>query len=92
MGRGGPTAGEFLDRECPMQLYLDIAQIIISVALVGIILLQSRRGDLGGSVFGGSSSAIYQKRRGLERTIFQITIGLSVAFFLLTLVNVMVVG
>lgn len=75
-----------------MQLYLDIAQIIISVALVGIILLQSRRGDLGGSVFGGSSSAIYQKRRGLERTIFQITIGLSVAFFLLTLVNVMVVG
>ena len=73
-----------------MQLYLDIAQIIISVALVGIILLQSRRGDLGGSVFGGSSSAIYQKRRGLERTIFQITIGLSVAFFLLTLVNVMV--
>ena len=75
-----------------MQLYLDIAQIIISVALVAIILLQSRRGDLGGSVFGGSSSAIYQKRRGLERTIFQITIGLSVAFFLLTLVNVMVVG
>lgn len=75
-----------------MQLYLDIAQIIISVALVGIILLQSRRGDLGGSVFGGSSSAIYQKRRGLERTIFQITIGLSVAFFLITLINVMVVA
>jgi len=75
-----------------MQLYLDIAQIIISVALVAIILLQSRRGDLGGSVFGGSSSAIYQKRRGLERTIFQITIGLSVAFFLITLINVMVVA
>lgn len=75
-----------------MQMYLDIAQIIISVALVGIILLQSGRGDLGGSVFGGSSSAIYQKRRGLERTIFHITIILAVAFFVLALANVMVTG
>jgi preprotein translocase subunit SecG len=75
-----------------MQIYLNIAQIIISLALVAIILLQGRRGDLGGSVFGGSSSAIYQKRRGLERTIFNITIILSVVFFLLTLVNVIVTG
>lgn len=75
-----------------MQIYLDVAQIIISVALVAIILLQGRRGDLGGSVFGGSSSAIYQKRRGLERTIFNVTIILSVIFFLLTLANVMVTG
>jgi len=75
-----------------MRLYLDIAQIIISVALVTIILLQGRRGDLGGSVFGGSSSAIYQKRRGLEKTIFRVTIGLSVAFFVITLLNVIVTG
>lgn len=75
-----------------MQLYLDIAQIIISIALVGIILLQSRRGDLGGSVFGGTSSAIYQKRRGLERTLFHVTIVLAVAFFVLALANVMVSG
>jgi preprotein translocase subunit SecG len=75
-----------------MGIYLDIAQIIISVALVAIILLQGRRGDLGGSVFGGSSSAIYQKRRGLERTIFQITIGLSIAFFVITLLNVIITG
>jgi preprotein translocase subunit SecG len=75
-----------------MGIYLDIAQIIISVALVAIILLQGRRGDLGGSVFGGTSSAIYQKRRGLEKTIFQITIGLAIAFFIMTLVNVIVTG
>jgi preprotein translocase subunit SecG len=75
-----------------MGLYLDIAQIIISVALVAIILIQGRRGDLGGSVFGGSSSAIYQKRRGLEKTVFRITIGLSVAFFIITLINVIVTG
>jgi preprotein translocase subunit SecG len=75
-----------------MGIYLDIAQIVISVALVAIILLQGRRGDLGGSVFGGSGSAIYQKRRGLEKTIFQITIGLAVAFFIITLVNVIATG
>jgi preprotein translocase subunit SecG len=75
-----------------MGLYLNIAQIVISVALVAVILLQGRRGDIGGSVFGGTGSAMYQKRRGLERTIFQITIGLAVAFFLITLLNVIVTG
>ncbi|MGD2176695.1 MAG: preprotein translocase subunit SecG [Anaerolineae bacterium] len=75
-----------------MGLYLNIAQIVISLALVGVILLQGRRGDVGGSVFGGTGSAMYQKRRGLERTIFQITIGLAVAFFLITLLNVIVTG
>jgi preprotein translocase subunit SecG len=75
-----------------MELYLNIAQIVISVALVAIILLQGRRGDLGGSVFGGTSSAIYQKRRGLEKTIFQITVGLAIAFFVITLLNVIITG
>ena len=75
-----------------MGIYLDIAQIVISVALVAVILLQGRRGDLGGSVFGGGGGAIYQKRRGLEKTIFQITVGLAIAFFILTLVNVIITG
>ncbi len=75
-----------------MGLYLNIAQIIVSVALVAIILLQGRRGDMGGSVFGGTGSAIYQKRRGLEKTIFQITVGLAVAFFVITVLNVVVTG
>ncbi len=75
-----------------MGLYLSIAQIIVSVALVAIILLQGRRGDLGGSVFGGTGGAIYQKRRGLEKTIFQITVGLAIAFFIITLLNVIVTG
>jgi preprotein translocase subunit SecG len=75
-----------------MGVYLNVAQIVISVALVAVILFQGRRGDMGGSVFGGTGSAMYQKRRGLERTIFQITIGLSIAFFLITLINVIVTG
>lgn len=74
-----------------MQVYLNIVQIIISVALIAIILLQVRSGGLGG-VFGGTESAVYKTRRGVERTLFNITIGLSVAFFVITVINVIITG
>ena len=72
-----------------MQSYMNIAQIIISTALIGIILVQVRSSGLG-SVFGGTDSAVYRTRRGLERTLFSATIGLSVVFFVITLANVIV--
>lgn len=73
-----------------MKVYFYIIQIIISVSLVGIILLQAKgAGGLGG-LFGGSDGAVYKSRRGFEKTIYQITIGLSVAFFLFSLLTVMV--
>jgi preprotein translocase subunit SecG len=75
-----------------MQGYLNIAQIIISVALVGIILLQVRSGSSVGGMFGGGEMSVYKTRRGVERTIFNITVGLSIAFFIVTLVNVVVTG
>jgi preprotein translocase subunit SecG len=74
-----------------MEVYLNIAQIIISAALVIIILLQTKGGGMGG-VFGGSETAVYKTRRGVERTIFNITIGLSIAFFVITILNVIVTG
>lgn len=72
-----------------MKSYMNIAQIIISTALIGIILVQVRSSGLG-SVFGGTDSAVYRTRRGLERTLFNATIGLSVVFFVITLANVIV--
>jgi len=72
-----------------VESYMNIAQIIISTALIGIILVQVRSSGLG-SVFGGAESAVYRTRRGLERTLFNATIGLSAAFFIITLVNVIV--
>jgi len=74
-----------------MKVYLNIAQIIISVALVAIILLQVRSGGMGG-VFGGTETAVYKTRRGVERTLFNITVGLSIAFFLITIFNVIITG
>lgn len=75
-----------------MQFYLNLAMIIISVALILVILLQSRAsglGGLGGGDFGGGG---YHVRRGVERLLFNVTIGLSVAFFVLALLNIILAG
>jgi len=72
-----------------MQVYFNIAQIVISVALTVAVLLQIRSSGLG-SVFGGSDSAVYRTRRGIERLLFNITVGLTIAFFIITILNVIV--
>jgi preprotein translocase subunit SecG len=72
-----------------MQVYFNIAQIVISVALTVAVLLQIKSSGLG-SVFGGSDSAVYRTRRGIERLLFNITIGLTIAFFVITILNVIV--
>ncbi|MDP3046989.1 MAG: preprotein translocase subunit SecG [Chloroflexota bacterium] len=69
-----------------MGLYLNIAQIIISVALVVVILMQTKSsGGLGG-IFGGGGS-VFRTRRGVERTLFNFTIVLSVAFLAVSLLS-----
>ncbi len=78
-----------------MEFYLDLALVIISLALIAVILLQSRGAGLGGlgggggGDFGGSG---YHVRRGLERVLFYVTIGLSVAFFSMAVITVIVAG
>ena len=54
-------------------------QIIVSILLVTLILLQERSAGLGG-IFGGEGGGFYQTRRGLEKTIFKGTIVLAAAF------------
>lgn len=76
-----------------MDTYLNLALVITSIALIAIILLQSRGAGLGalggGGDYGGSA---FHVRRGIERLFFNITIVLSVIFFLLALLNVVIVG
>ena len=54
-------------------------QIVLSVALVVLVLLQTK-GGLGG-LFGGEGS-VARRRLGVEKTLFRVTIGVSVVFFL----------
>jgi preprotein translocase subunit SecG len=74
-----------------LDTYLNLAQIVIAIALIVVIMLQTKGAALGG-VFGGSDSAVYKTRRGIEKTIFNVTIGLAVVFFVLAMVSVIVLG
>lgn len=70
-----------------MQDYFNIALIVLSIALVVAILLQSRGGGLGAMFGGDGMGGQYKTRRGLEKTLFFVTIGLSVGFFILVIVS-----
>jgi preprotein translocase subunit SecG len=71
--------------------FLNLIQIIISIALIVLILLQTKGGGLG-NLFGGTDSSIYKTRRGVEKTLFNITIGLALAFFFVAILNVIAAG
>lgn len=70
-------------------IYVQIIQIIISIALVVVILVQAKgTGGLGG-IFGGESG-VYRTRRGVEKTLFSVTVGLAAAFFVVSIISVLV--
>ena len=71
-----------------MPLYLTIAQIVLAVALIGVLALQVKGGGLGG-IFG-QADGVYRTRRGVEKTLFQVTIVLAVLFVILSIVIVRV--
>ena len=68
-----------------MQVYFNIAQIVLSVALVLAVLLQVRGGGLGG-IFG-QADTVYRTKRGVEKTLFQLTVALVVLFIVISLVR-----
>ena len=59
-----------------MASYFSIAQILIAVALIATVLFQLRGGGIGG-IFGQADS-VYRTRRGIESTLFKLTIILAV--------------
>lgn len=67
-----------------MVTYLNIALMIISVLLILSVIIQSKGAGLGG-LTGADTGSIFTARRGVERTLFWITIILSVIFFALVI-------
>ena len=61
-----------------MTTYLLIAQCVVAAALIAVVTLQVRGGGLGG-IFGQPES-VYRTRRGVEKSLLQFTIGLTVLF------------
>lgn len=74
-----------------MQAALQIASIIISILLIVLILLQVKGGGLG-SLLGGETGGFARTRRGLEKTLFQITIALAATFLAISILAVIAFG
>lgn len=66
--------------------YLYIVQIILSIVLILVVLLQAKGSGFSG-VFASDSSG-YRSRRGIERTLYNFTIVIAVLFVLISIVTV----
>jgi len=64
---------------------LNVVQILLSIVLVLVILMQVR--ELGSGLFG-SASTTFRVRRGVEKTLFQFTIVLVIAFIFVSILSV----
>ena len=69
-----------------MDTAIRLVMIIVSCVLILVILLQTKGSSFSGA-FGGDTSSIYKTRRGLEKTLFEFTIGIGVFFVVLAILS-----
>jgi len=67
--------------------WVDASLIITSIALIVSVILQSKGAGLGG-LTGGDTGGVFTARRGIEKVLFWVTIGLSALFFILAIITV----
>jgi preprotein translocase subunit SecG len=68
--------------------YVNVAEILVSILLIVLILMQTR--GMGLAAGYSSDSSIFRTRRGFERTLFQLTIAVAVVFLILAILSVVV--
>jgi preprotein translocase subunit SecG len=69
-------------------MILNVLQIAISLVLIVVVLLQVKGSGFGAALGGMSGGSVYRTKRGLERTLFQATIMLVIAFILVSVLSV----
>lgn len=82
---GAPPTAQ-LPEHFTVDTAISLVMIIISIVLILVILLQTKGSSFSGA-FGGDTGSINRTRRGVERTLFQFTIGITVVFLLLAIVT-----
>ncbi len=70
-----------------MNNILTILQLIISLALIIVILVQSQGAGLGNIFGGGGGGETYRSKRGAEKVLLLVTIALAVGFLLISMLN-----
>jgi preprotein translocase subunit SecG len=69
-------------------MLLNLLQILVSTILIIVILLQVKGSGFGAALGGMSGGSVYRTKRGLERTLFQATIILTVVFIFVSFLSV----
>ena len=72
-----------------METALNVAMVLVSSVLILLILLQTKGSSFSGA-FGGDTTSIYRTRRGVEKTLFQLTIGVAGIFLALAITSSLV--
>ena len=67
----------------------NIAQILISILLIIVLVLQAK-GSGFGSALGGQTTSVFRTRRGVEKTLFNLTIFLIAVFLAISVFSVRV--
>jgi preprotein translocase subunit SecG len=69
-------------------MFMNVLQIVVSIILVVVILLQVKGSGFGAALGGMSGGSVYRTKRGLERTLFQATILLVIVFIFVSFLSV----
>jgi preprotein translocase subunit SecG len=67
---------------------LQIISIVLSIMLIVLILMQVKGGGLGDLLGGSTDGGIMRTRRGLEKTLFNLTIVLAIVFLAVAILSV----
>lgn len=70
-----------------MNIIFLVVQLVVSILLITVILLQAKGSGLSG-VFGGEGG-FYRSKRGVEKMLVYFTIALGVLFFALSISQVL---
>jgi preprotein translocase subunit SecG len=69
-------------------MFMNILQIVVSVTLIVVVLLQAKGSGFGAALGGMSGGSVYRTKRGLEKTLFQATILLIIVFIFVSFLSV----
>jgi len=68
-----------------MPVALMVIQIIISIALILVVILQARKSSRASGIFGGGTTADYGGKKGKEAFLMKLTTAIAVLFMLSSL-------
>lgn len=71
-----------------MVSYLNVVQILVSIVLIVVVLLQSRGEGFSGTF--SSDSSVFRTRRGVEKTLFEFTLVLAAVFIIISIASVII--